>query len=117
MPESVTAPESRAPAERPGKAPLSLSIAKVNKEFPLPTGPLVVLEDISFDVSAGEFIALVGPSGCGKSTLLRIIAGLIAPSSGQVLYNGRVQDGVNLDCAMVFQSFALLPWMTVLENV
>ena len=104
-------------AETKGKAPLSLSLSGISKEFELPTGPLLVLEDISFDVSAGEFIAIVGPSGSGKSTLLRIIAGLIPPSAGRVIYNGRPQTGVNLDCAMVFQSFALLPWLTVQENV
>src|SRR6185369_2398155 len=72
---------------------------------------------ISFDVSAGEFVAVVGPSGSGKSTLLRIIAGLVLPSAGEVLYSGRPLSGVNLDCAMVFQSFTLLPWLTVIENV
>ena len=105
------------PAESRGKAPLSLSVEKISKEYELPTGPLLVLEEISLEVSAGEFIAIVGPSGCGKSTLLRIIAGLIPPSSGRMLYNGHPLAGVNLDCAMVFQSFALLPWLTVLENV
>ena len=99
------------------KARLSISVEKISKEFELPTGPLLVLEDISFEVSAGEFIAIVGPSGSGKSTLLRILAGLIPPSSGRVVYNGAPLAGVNMDCAMVFQSFALLPWMTVLENV
>ncbi|MGH7985495.1 MAG: ABC transporter ATP-binding protein, partial [Candidatus Binataceae bacterium] len=59
----------------------------------------------------------VGPSGCGKSTLLRIINGIMLPSSGQVLYNGRQVDGVNLECALVFQSFALMPWLTVKANV
>lgn len=114
---SATPKPDEAPSESKGKAPLSLSVAKISKEFELPTGPLLVLEDISFEASAGEFIAMVGPSGSGKSTLLRIIAGLIPPSAGEVVYNGRRQSGVNLDCAMVFQSFALLPWLTVLENV
>ena len=100
-----------------GKAPLSVSVRNVTKEFELPTGPLTVLENVSFEMVGGEFLALVGPSGCGKSTLLRIVAGLLPPSSGEVLYNGVPLHGVNLDCAMVFQSFALLPWLTVLENV
>ena len=114
-----------AAAARPGeprsdpknRTPLSLSVSKVSKQFELPTGPLLVLEDISLDISSGEFVAIVGPSGSGKSTLLRIIAGLIPASSGTVSYNGHPQTGVNLDCSMVFQSFALLPWLTVLENV
>ena len=100
-----------------GKQPASLAVRSVTKEYELPTGPLVVLENVSFDVSGGEFLAFVGPSGCGKSTLLRIMAGLIPPTSGEVLYNGAPLQGVNMDCAMVFQSFALLPWLTVIENV
>ncbi|HET7452912.1 MAG TPA: ABC transporter ATP-binding protein [Thermoanaerobaculia bacterium] len=99
------------------KEPVSLAVRSVTKEYELPTGPLVVVEDVSFDAAGGEFLALVGPSGCGKSTLLRIMAGLIPPTAGEVLYNGAPVRGVNLDCAMVFQSFALLPWLTVAENV
>lgn len=114
---SATPASGPAAAAPKGKESLSLSVRKVSKEYPLPTGPLSVIEDVSFDVSGGEFLALVGPSGCGKSTLLRIIAGLTPPSSGEVVYNGSAITGVNLDCAMVFQSFALLPWLTVLENV
>lgn len=107
------------PAIGPPKAKegLSLSVRKVSKEYELPTGPFSVIEDVSFEVVGGEFLALVGPSGCGKSTLLRVIAGLTPPSSGEIVYDGRLVSQVNLDCAMVFQSFALLPWLTVLENV
>ena len=76
-----------------------------------------VLRDISFDVKPGEMLALVGPSGCGKSTLLRIIAGLIPASSGEVRSNGSPLSGLNPDTAMVFQSFALLPWLKAAENV
>jgi NitT/TauT family transport system ATP-binding protein len=96
---------------------LSVSVRNVTKEYELPTGPLTVVENISFEVVGGEFLAIVGPSGCGKSTLLRMIAGLIPATAGDVLYNGEPLRGVNLDCAMVFQSFALLPWLTVMENV
>ena len=114
---AATREPGEATSEPRAKAGLSISLEGVSKEFELPTGPLLVLEDISFGVSAGEFIAIVGPSGSGKSTLLRILAGLIPPSSGRVVYNGTPLEGVNMDCAMVFQSFALLPWLTVLENV
>ena len=65
----------------------------------------------------GEFMALLGPSGCGKSTLLRIIAGLQPPSRGRVLYRGEPLHGVNPHASIVFQTFALFPWLTVLENV
>lgn len=76
-----------------------------------------VLDDITLDIQPGEFIALLGPSGSGKSTLLRIITGLAAPSYGTVLYRGRPIDGPNPHAAMVFQSFALYPWLTVQQNV
>jgi NitT/TauT family transport system ATP-binding protein len=108
-------PGETAPATH--KSPLFVRLDHVTMEYELPTGPFTVLDDISLEISGGEFLAIVGPSGCGKSTLLRLIAGLIAPTSGQVLYNGKPLSGVNLDCAMVFQSFALLPWLTVIENV
>jgi NitT/TauT family transport system ATP-binding protein len=90
----------------------------VSHEFPLPNGtPLRVLEDINLAVRPNEIIALLGPSGCGKSTILRILAGLIKPTRGQVLYHGQPLAGLNPGVAIVFQSFALYPWMTVTENV
>ncbi len=76
-----------------------------------------VLSDIDLRVTEGDFVALLGPSGSGKSTLLRIIAGLIQPTTGQVLYRGQPFSGTNPGVSMVFQSFALFPWLTVLENV
>jgi NitT/TauT family transport system ATP-binding protein len=76
-----------------------------------------VLEDINLEIKTGEFLAILGPSGSGKSTLLRIIAGLISASKGKVTYLGKDIQGVNPGVAMVFQSFALFPWLTVLENV
>ncbi len=94
-----------------------LELKQVSKNFTHAKGNLRVLEDISFSVEEGEFIGIVGPSGCGKSTLLRIINGIIPLTSGQVLYRGRQVDGINLDCALVFQSFALMPWLTVKANV
>jgi NitT/TauT family transport system ATP-binding protein len=94
-----------------------LELKQVSKSFTHAKGNLRVLEDISFSVEKGEFIGIVGPSGCGKSTLLRIINGIMPLTSGQVLYRGRQVDGINLDCALVFQSFALMPWLTVKANV
>lgn len=76
-----------------------------------------VLDDINLEIQSGEFIALLGPSGSGKSTLLRIITGLSRPSYGTVLYRGGPIDGPNPHAAMVFQSFALYPWLTVQQNV
>jgi NitT/TauT family transport system ATP-binding protein len=76
-----------------------------------------VLEDISFDADNDEFVTIIGPSGCGKSTLLRIIAGLIIPTSGKVLYRGKEVKGPNPEVSFIFQDFALLPWLTNIENV
>ncbi len=78
---------------------------------------LLVLEDVNFKLQEGEIVALLGKSGSGKSTLLRIIAGLVAPSSGTVTYRGKPVTRPVAGIAMVFQSFALMPWLTVLENV
>lgn len=78
---------------------------------------LLVLEDVNLSLKDGEIVALLGKSGSGKSTLLRIIAGLVSPSKGSVTYRGADVLGPAPGIAMVFQSFALMPWLTVLENV
>jgi len=78
---------------------------------------LVVLRDVSLAIPAGEVTVVLGPSGCGKSTLLRIMTGLIAPTSGEVLCHDAPLHGVHGRAAIVFQSFALYPWLTVTENV
>src|SRR5579863_4738467 len=94
-----------------------LKAEQITKAFPLPAGgEQTVLEDITLNIASGEVVALLGRSGSGKSTLLRILAGLIPPSRGRVLKNGALLDGPNSGVAMVFQSFALLPWLTVQEN-
>ena len=93
-------------------APL-VAVVNVTKRYDTAT----VLQDVNLEVRAHEFVALIGPSGCGKSTLLRIIAGLIAPSGGEVICDGRPVTGLNPATAMVFQSFALLPWLRAAENV
>jgi len=97
--------------------PALLTAKHVAKTFPLPAGgEQTVLEDVTVNIAAGEVVALLGRSGSGKSTLLRILAGLIQPSRGQVLVKGVPLEGPNCEVAMVFQSFALLPWLTVKEN-
>ncbi|BDB43339.1 MULTISPECIES: ABC transporter ATP-binding protein [Mycobacterium] len=88
------------------------------KSFRKPNGgTLLVLDDINVDVREGEVVALLGRSGCGKSTLLRIMAGLVAPSDGAVRYRNAELVGANPGTAMVFQNFALMPWLTVQKNV
>jgi len=94
--------------------PEALEIRGVKKDF---GGGMIALQDIDLDVRAGEFVCLLGPSGCGKSTLLNIVAGFIQPTAGQVLANGKAVTVPGPDRAMVFQEYALFPWMTVLDNV
>jgi NitT/TauT family transport system ATP-binding protein len=90
---------------------------QIVKSFPLPAGgEQTVLEEVTLQIAQGEVVALLGRSGSGKSTLLRILAGLIQPTGGRVLMKGSPLLGPNSHVAMVFQSFALLPWLTVQEN-
>ena len=90
----------------------------VDKRFKLPTGAeLNVLHDITFQVHAGEIVSLLGPSGSGKSTLMRILTGLIPPTSGEVLAYGKPLIGFHPRSSIVFQNFALFPWLTVRENI
>jgi NitT/TauT family transport system ATP-binding protein len=98
-------------------APVLFELRNVDKKFMGSHGEVTVLKDINFSAREGEFISIVGPSGAGKSTLLRLINGLILPNQGEVLYKGQQQHGINLETAMVFQNFALLPWLTVAQNV
>lgn len=95
-----------------------LDVRSVRKAFPKPDGDeLLVLDDINLSVRDGEIVGLLGRSGSGKSTLLRLIAGLSRPAGGSVTYLGQVVKGPPPGIAMVFQGFALFPWLTVLENV
>jgi NitT/TauT family transport system ATP-binding protein len=89
----------------------------VGKRFTAEKGRIAVLEDINLKLHAGEMVAIVGKSGCGKSTILRILSGLIPASSGRVLYRGKPVKKPMPGISMVFQSFALFPWLTVLGNV
>jgi len=90
----------------------------ISHQFRLPNGkPLHVLNNINLTIQPHEIVAILGPSGCGKSTLLRILAGLLIPTKGKIFYQGTPMVGLNPDVAVVFQSFALYPWMTVSENV
>ncbi len=86
------------------------------KTYPCPTGKLTVLEDMNLTVTDQEFVSLVGPSGCGKTTLLKLLAGLLTPSSGQIVFDTVSQNGHPAN-AMVFQDHGVFPWLTVVENV
>jgi NitT/TauT family transport system ATP-binding protein len=91
-----------------------ISVRGINKVYP---GRVHALKDVDLDFAAGALTTLLGPSGCGKTTLLKIIAGLLAPNTGDVLVKGRKVTGPGPERAFVFQDFALLPWATVLRNV
>jgi NitT/TauT family transport system ATP-binding protein len=78
---------------------------------------VTAVHDVSLEVQQGEFVSIVGPSGCGKTTILNMIAGFIPASGGEILLDGRAVDGPGPERGVVFQSFALFPWKTVLDNV
>ena len=95
-----------------------LDVRGVRKVFPKPGGgELLVLDDIDLRVQEGEILGLLGRTGSGKSTLLRLIAGLSQPAAGSISYLGHSVEGPAPGIAMVFQGFALFPWLNVLENV
>src|ERR671922_2481217 len=90
-----------------------LTIRNLSAVFPDNNGGLRALEDVSFDVHPREFVCVLGPSGSGKTTLLRILAGLIAPTSGSFMFGHGEQPSIG----MVFQQSNLMPWRTVIENI
>ncbi len=93
-------------------------LVNVDMVFELSGGrDLTVVESVNLQIRQGEIVALLGPSGCGKTTLLRILSGLIKPTRGRVMYRGQTINGLNPGVAIVFQSFALFPWLTVWENI
>jgi len=94
-----------------------LKLQNVGKSYGHAPKIFRAVRDINLEIKAGEFVCLLGPSGCGKSTLLRIIAGLNPATEGTVLYRGQALQGVNPYATIVFQSFALYPWLTVQDNV
>src|SRR5512136_2414208 len=94
-----------------------LKVQHVSQTYGSGDRRFTAVQDVNLVLSEDEYVALVGPSGCGKSTLLRIITGLQRPSTGQVLYRGEPLRGVNPHATIVFQTFALFPWLTVQENV
>ena len=92
-------------------------INNVQKIFKTPGGNVVALKDIDLTIQPGEFVCLLGPSGCGKSTLLNAVAGFQPPSAGEIIINRRSIVAPGPDRGMVFQEYALFPWMTVAQNI
>ena len=94
-----------------------LTVENLNKTYISQGSETPALVDINLRIAEGEFLCLLGPSGCGKSTLLKIIAGLIPATSGRIAINGKAVSGPGPERAVVFQDYALFPWMTVRDNV
>jgi nitrate ABC transporter ATP-binding subunit len=94
-----------------------LELWQLSKSFPGPKGSVAVVRGFDLSLHKGEFVCLIGHSGCGKSTVLSIAAGLVQPTEGGITVAGREVDGPGTDRGVVFQSPALLPWLTALENV
>src|SRR5690242_19880717 len=107
------------PPEIAGSSAPLIELRHVSKSYVSGDGgaPVIVLDDINLEIREGEMLALLGQSGSGKSTILRLMAGLTEPTQGAVMNHGAPLTGVNHRLAIVFQSFALYPWLTVQENV
>ena len=114
---TTTAPLASAPISAAGNAPPLLRFEQLSKVYATPRGPYPVLENINLEVAQGEFVCVIGHSGCGKSTLLNMVSGFATPSSGQVLLEGKPITKPGPDRMVVFQGYALLPWMTAYQNV
>ena len=89
----------------------------VSLVFDTPRGKLAVVEDVTYDIDDGDFIAVVGPSGCGKTTMMNMLAGFQRPTQGRVLFNGHPVEGPGPERGMIFQEYGVFPWLTAKENI
>jgi NitT/TauT family transport system ATP-binding protein len=98
-------------------APVRISFEHVSVEFQTGSGPLRVVDDVSFEVRDREFVSIIGPSGCGKTTMLNIVAGFVQPSAGRVVLDGKPVRAPGPDRGVIFQEYGVFPWLTVKENI
>jgi NitT/TauT family transport system ATP-binding protein len=89
----------------------------VSLAFETPKGRLNVVEDVSYDINDGDFIAVIGPSGCGKTTMMSMLAGFQKPTTGKVLFDGRPVAGPGPERGVIFQEYGVFPWLTVKQNI
>ncbi len=116
MPDDI----AKAPARRESKAsPPIIEINDLGKAFSVNGRNITIFEDLSYRISRGSFVSFIGPSGCGKSTLLKLIAGLITPTRGRIVFNDKVVSGPAKGMIYVFQQYtkSIFPWRTVVENI
>jgi NitT/TauT family transport system ATP-binding protein len=90
---------------------------RVSLEFNTPKGRLRVVEDVSYEINDGDFIAVIGPSGCGKTTMMSMLAGFQKPTAGRVLFDGQPVKGPGPERGVIFQEYGVFPWLTVKENI
>jgi NitT/TauT family transport system ATP-binding protein len=97
--------------------PVRVRFDHVSLEFPTANGWLRVVDDVSYDIREGEFVAVIGPSGCGKTTMMNMLAGFVAPTSGAVLLDGKPVAGPGPERGVIFQEYGVFPWLTVKDNI
>jgi NitT/TauT family transport system ATP-binding protein len=98
-------------------APPRVRFDAVSLEFATASGPLRVVEDVTYDIREGEFVAVIGPSGCGKTTMMNMLAGFVAPTRGKVLLDGKPVAGPGPERGVIFQEYGVFPWLTVRDNI
>jgi NitT/TauT family transport system ATP-binding protein len=94
-----------------------IAFERVTVEFQTPSGPLRVVDDVSYRVHDGEFVSIIGPSGCGKTTMMNLVAGFLRPTSGEVLLDGSPVTDPGPDRGVIFQEYGVFPWLTVRQNI
>jgi NitT/TauT family transport system ATP-binding protein len=102
---------------QPARAEPRIRFEDVRVDFDTAQGPMRVVDGVSFDIAAGEFVSIIGPSGCGKTTMMNIVGGFVQPTSGRVLLDGQPVRRPGPDRGVIFQEYGVFPWLTVRQNI
>ncbi|MEO5676025.1 MAG: ABC transporter ATP-binding protein, partial [Usitatibacter sp.] len=105
------------PRETPRGPAARIVFERVSVEFPTASGPMKVVDDVSYEIHDREFVSVIGPSGCGKTTTLNLAAGFLKPTAGRVLLDGKPVGGPGPDRGVMFQDYGVFPWLTVRQNI